>query len=280
VGIIEKLEELINRLIFKLLELMAKLIPLQIKSVVRKVNGWYASSILFLKTLPGIILRKIKDLIQYLKENLKAEKLKPTFFTSIKNFIKNINETHPKRSKLKNFFLLPWYLVTIHSRSLSALQMLLLITLSISSIISLFAINTSVRQLAHKYLVSRMPASIEEEAIYDRPDYYKKDLRHVEITNLRLPVFFSNVNELKTVDIDFMITTSNRFSRTFIHKHDLHLRDHLFLNLEPIVPSLPLNDEGKEIIRQKLLRETDEFLKKHKIEGHVTEVKITYILAN
>jgi flagellar basal body-associated protein FliL len=52
------------------------------------------------------------------------------------------------------------------------------------------------------------------------------------------------------------------------------------LNLEPILPSLPLDDEGKEIIRQKLINEINQFLKKHNIEGHVEEVRITYILAN
>jgi hypothetical protein len=216
----------------------------------------------------------------YLNDFLKSIKLMPFSITEFKVIVKEINEKKPKRSKIKNIIWAPFDVMTFLFIDLNHFQFFLIIALSIGSVLSIFVINDSIRELTKKYTLFRMPASTEEDPVYDRPDYYKKELRHVEITNLRLPVFFSEVNELKTVDIDFVITISNRFSRTYIHKNDIQLRDHLLLNLEPIVPSLPLNDEGKEIIRKKLIQETNEFLKGKEVIGHVEDLKITYILAN
>jgi hypothetical protein len=279
-GLIEKFEELFNKIIFTLFELLSKNIPLPIKVILQKIKNYNLEFKLFLKGLPKKLKEMITVFISFIRNIFKSEKMKPSFSMSYRNLIKNINEQNPQRGLLKNVIFLPLTIFSFLSKGLSYFHILVLMIFTTGSVISIFAINNSTQSLIKKYTQLRMPASLEEEAIYDRPEYYKKELRHVEITNLRLPVFFSQLNELKTVDIDFMITTSNRFSKTFIHKHDLHLRDHLLIHLEPILPSLPLDDEGKEIIRKKLISETDEFLKKHKVEGHVIDLKITYILAN
>ena len=42
----------------------------------------------------------------------------------------------------------------------------------------------------------------------------------------------------------------------------------------------PLVDEGKEILRQKLMQEINTFLKSRQIEGYVQDLKLTYILGN
>ena len=279
-GLIEKFEDLFNKIIFKLLELIARVVPNRVKQLIQKIKNKIEICKSFLKKSPHLLREKIKSLILFLKEFFKSGKTTPSLITDLKIIVKEINEKKPKRSKIKNILLVPFDTLSFLFMGLNHFQVFLITALSIGSVMSIFVINQSVKDLSKKYALFRMPANTEEDPIYDRPDYYKKELRHVEITNLRLPVFFSEVNELKTVDIDFMITTSNRFSRTFIHKNDIQLRDHLLLHLEPIVPSLPLNDEGKEIIRKKLIQETNEFLKRKEVIGYVKELKITYILAN
>jgi hypothetical protein len=52
------------------------------------------------------------------------------------------------------------------------------------------------------------------------------------------------------------------------------------LNLEPMMASFPLEEEGKEILRQKLLSEMNDFMESREIEGKVLDVKIVYVLGN
>ena len=73
---------------------------------------------------------------------------------------------------------------------------------------------------------------------------------------------------------------SNRLSRMKLEKLEFQLRDHLVLNIEPMIAAFPLEDEGKEIIREKLTMEIHDFMKTHNIEGEVKDLKLVYILAN
>jgi len=65
-----------------------------------------------------------------------------------------------------------------------------------------------------------------------------------------------------------------------LEKLEFQLRDHLILNVEPMLASFPLEEEGKQILREKLTMEINDFLSERKIVGEVKEIKLIYILAN
>jgi hypothetical protein len=65
-----------------------------------------------------------------------------------------------------------------------------------------------------------------------------------------------------------------------LEKLEFQLRDHLILNIEPMISSFPLEEEGKGILREKLIMEINDFMKAQGLEGQVKDLKITYILAN
>jgi flagellar basal body-associated protein FliL len=88
------------------------------------------------------------------------------------------------------------------------------------------------------------------------------------------------LNELRSIDIDFSATMSSRMSRMKLEKKEIELRDHLILNVEPMIVSFPLEDEGKEILRKKLTLEINDFMITHQIEGEVQDIKLIYVLAN
>jgi flagellar basal body-associated protein FliL len=88
------------------------------------------------------------------------------------------------------------------------------------------------------------------------------------------------LNEIRSIDIDFSATMSSRMSRMKLAKMEFELRDHLILNVEPMVASFPLEEEGKEILRKKLTLEINDFMIANKIEGEVQEIKLIYILGN
>lgn len=281
-GLIEKIENLINLLLIKLGELLYKLVPLPIKRLLLKLQIWCAGFFEQLKRLPHLTKIFILFLLQKSKDTFAAIDFKAIFSDSYKKAMEQYKEKSKSNSgKLKTFFLAPFLVVGQWLQGLSTSQSLLLLVFSAASLLAVIGISFSGNRLVDHHIdAQRAPASIEEDVPYERPQYYKKQTRHFEITNLRLPVYIAQVNEIRSVDIDFTATLSNRNSRMFLEKKEFQLRDHLILQIEPSVASFPLEEEGKEIIKRKLLIEINDFLKLHEVEGEVTELKITYVLAN
>ncbi len=275
-GLIEKIETFLNDLLFKLGALIAKLTPQILKKSIKKLSLFSDSAFRFLKSMPPILWERFQV---FLKKNV-AQAKQIDFRKRLGSIANDIKSKNPKAGKFKTFFLLPFKILALWLQGLSPGQVLLLLSFTGGSILALIGIGFSGKKMALSYLdTGRFPAS-EEVLSYDRPDYYKKDRRHAMFVNLRLPVYFAQINEVKNVDIDFTVTLSNRNTRMFIEKHDFKIRDHLILQIEPSVASFPIEEEGKQVIKNKLLVEINEFLKQHEIEGTAEEVNLTYILAN
>lgn len=281
-GLIEKLEILINLLLCKLGELIFKLVPAPVKRFIERVQGWLNVCTTKLKQLPTLAKTFILYVISQAKSTLATVDFKAIFADSYKKaMVQYKAQAEGKTGKFKTIILAPFLVIGQWLNGLTTAQSMLLMTFSMTSILAIIGIGFSGNRLiSHHTDSGRAPASTEEEIPYDRPDYYKKQVRHFEITNLRLPVYVAQVNEIRSVDIDFTATMSNRNSRILLEKKEFQLRDHLIIQIEPSVASFPLEEEGKEIIRRKLLLEINDFLKLNNVEGEVTELKITYVLAN
>ncbi len=280
-GILEKLETLINGLLLRLFELVAARTPkwlrdLNVKIVLLK-NKLLKAGRSFPVVLKNLVLGlSVRVRIILAELNLK-EVLQETYAKAKTNY--QARSSLPT-SKLKTALLLPALIIGQWLQGLSAGQSLLLLCFSFASVLAVIGIGYSGQKLLGDKSKGRAPANIEAEVTYERPVYYKKETRHVEVTNFRLPVHFANVNEVRSVDIDFTSTVTNRYARNFLEQHEFQLRDHLVLHVEPSVATFPLEDEGKEIIRRKLIIEINDFLKLRGIEGEIEELKITYVLAN
>jgi flagellar basal body-associated protein FliL len=280
-GLIEKLETLINTLLFKLGELLWKFMPSAVKKFFVLLHAWKTKTISWIKKIPGIIIAFCLHTINKFKSSLTTINFKEVFTESYGKALEKYKSSSGSIRRIKSLFLAPVLVVGKWLQGLSASQALLLMTFTAGSILSVIGIGFSGQKLVGKHLeADRAPASVEEEITYDRKAYYKKETKHFDMNAFRLPVYIAELNEVRTVDIDFTATLSNRNSRMFLEKHEFQLRDHLILQVEPSVASFPLEEEGKEIIRKKLWAEVSDFLKLHGIEGEVTEMKITYLLAN
>lgn len=281
-----KLENIINNFLFRLTERMVKLIrkviPARVQIFWGKLLNFIELSKTRLKALPRQTLTYTLRTAISLKSLLLTfdfrSKLSQTFQIALTQY----KEKKPKSiSKLKTFLLAPFLILGQWLQGLSAAQSMLLLTFSAASFLAgINIIFSGQRLVSHNSAQTRTPASIEEELKYDRPGYYKRQERHLEVTNMRLPVYIGKLNEVKSVDIDFTITLSNRNSRRFLSKHEFELRDHVILNMEPLIATFPLEDEGKEVLREKIWKEIDIFMEENKIEGSVEDLKLTYILAN
>lgn len=266
---ISKIEDILNTFLNKLFASFLKFIPKSLKTF-----------FMIIPKLPFKIKKGLLDFISYIKVKFKE------------SHQELLNMNAEKRSKayrsVKAFFLTPLYMVGHWLDGLSTGQSILLLTFTSASLLSMISIGFSGKRIIYhdeEELISeqtRLPASEakEEELTFDRPEYYKKQERHFGITNLKLPLYEGGLESIRTVDIDFNATLSNRNSRLFLEKNEFPLRDHLVLTIEPSLSEFPLEEEGKEIIRAKIAREINSFLSKHQIEGEVVELKLTYMLAN
>ncbi len=286
-GFLEKIEQFINRMLILfgdfIFRMFLKITPLKIQRFLKKLRLQYHLMIHWFKRLPSRIIKNAPLVINKIKETLVAYdikgKLKQTYQNALAS--QQASKAAGKASKFKTILGAPFLILGEWLKGLTSFQATTLMVFTAGSLLAAINIGFSGhRILSQQNQTDRAPASAEEEVIYERPNYYKKEARHLELNNVRLPVFFPNINELSAVDVDFIATLSNRQSRMQLYKLELQLRDHLILNVEPMVASFPIVEEGKEILRQKLLSELNDFLKSHNIEGYVQELKITYVLAN
>jgi flagellar basal body-associated protein FliL len=283
---LNKIEDFINTLLVRFWKLLVSHVvratPTKVKTLLSKIDERKTHLKEDLKALPGWLKAWALKLIAKGKGELGETDFKAKFTAALGAVKTQMASQHSKgQGKLKSLLGAPVLFIAQWLKGLSTGQSVLLMGSSAASIIASISIFSSGSQLAREHFnLGRAPASVEVEVSYDRPNYYKNEKKHVSITNIRLPVYFAQVNELRSVDIDFNLTLSNREARMKLEKLEFQLRDYLVLNIEPIVASFPLEEEGREILKKKIWLEVNNFLKEREILGEVKELQITYVLAN
>lgn len=286
-GLIEKLENLINKILLHLGEVFARLMVKIIPAPLMKIFYKISSAIEGLRNLPTLIMKSAPKLIASAKDFAKAydfkSKLKETQALAIAQYTKSQESGSAKLTGLKKTLLMPFLMIEQWVKGLSLTQSFFLFSFTVASFFALAGMVYTGNRLYSQYqMANRAPASVAvvEEIKSDRPDYYKQQNRAFSVSSLRLPVFFGNLGQLRSIDVDFSATLSNRLARMKLEKFEFQLRDHLILEVEPMTADFPLAEEGKDILKDKLLREVNDFMKTNEIEGEVQEIELTYILAN
>jgi len=286
-SLIEKLETLVNNLLILLGQIirraLIKAVPLKARLLSVKIHNKILAVITWCKQAPKRFIKNLPVILAKLKSQIFAfnvkEMLQPTYKAAVSQY--ELNQNGLNLSQFKKFFLAPFLLMGQWLSGLNTGQTVLLLGFTTASVLAGINMIFSGNRLVDSHIKEmRAPASVEEEISYDRPNYYKKEKRHFDIVYLRLPVYIPKVNELQSVDIDFSATLTNRRSRMKLEQLEFQLRDHLILNVEPMVSTFPLEDEGKTIIREKIIAEMNSFMTEKNIEGEVIDVKINYIFAN
>jgi flagellar basal body-associated protein FliL len=276
---IEKLEDKLNAMIIKgwqlFMKLIISLIPNTLKMKWANFLVWKSNKIIEIKA--KILLRKQK--LQELKNNPKYS-IKDALKKSMDELKVIIAAQKNKKFSVRVIGTLnaPFLVIQTWVGQLSIPQKTLLYGMTMASIIGGVIVYQTSGEVYRTLNPSRAPASIEES--YVRPDYYKKQERELSFNTIRLPVFIQNINELRALIIDFSVVTSNRNTKKYLAKHEFELRDHLIGSVEPIIPSFPLEEEGRQVLREKLKIELNNFLVANKVEGQVLEIKVVYALAH
>ena len=115
-----------------------------------------------------------------------------------------------------------------------------------------------------------------------RPDYFLGERKQFSLQNIDLPIYVEDVNAIRMLTFDFTVEGTNRYIAAFfsLRVNENLIKNQLNGSVEPIVPSFPLEEEGKRIIKLKLKEEINNLVKKLKIQGSISKVYIDNVLAN
>lgn len=282
---LEKLEDLINKLLLmigsKLSFLIGKVIPrsvfikiqsfnLKIKSKVSQVLAKIKNKLRSIPHLP--IIQKAKAKIVNLKSFPLEEKalalvqyLKTTPLNTYIEFAKKVI------SKVRNF-------ISYQYQKLSNQQIGVAILFFAITGFGALSVFYSGNDIYQEEFVERAPASVFQYS--NRPEYRNFDRKSFKVFNVKIPVFVESVREVKTITVDFSIRASNRFTKKFLSNYEYKLKDYFFTTVEPVISTFPLKEEGKSILKDKIIEELNTFLEEQGVEGSIEEVNIIFIVGS
>ena len=222
----------------------------------------------------GGFLPKLLTTAKILKEKITA------IITQTLDFIKGIQ---PKQdfSKLTNYFneKLKHIAIKLKDKYSALKPKTIWISLGIIVLVTIASLQfyVSAQKIYEETKEEEIVEVIKEEK---KPIYYKKMLKQFQVMDLKMPIYVESAATVKSLTMDLTMESSNRYIKHFFDKNYHYIQDQLNSGIEPIVPTFPLENEGKEIIKEKLKMETNDLLKKLKIEGTIQEVYFHSIMAS
>jgi hypothetical protein len=143
---------------------------------------------------------------------------------------------------------------------------------------ALFAyVNQEFFHLVHENIIKKI--AIKQSPI-KRPEYFDREGKTFGLQDLSLQIFLEDTKRNTQVLFDFSLLASNRNIVLFLKDNEVKIRDRLSTQIEPILPRLPIEDEGKLILKDKIRAELNEMLKEEKIEGKVLEIYLEHIIGS
>lgn len=133
--------------------------------------------------------------------------------------------------------------------------------------------------------VVREPSSYSDTMDRDKLAHSRSKFRHytemsLQLSDVNIPIYIEDRKGMQTLLIDFSFRASNRYIAKYFEQiqNEYLLRDRIYKNVQPIIPSFPMEEEGKIILRKKIKQELNNVLRDLKIEGTIEDVYIQSIL--
>lgn len=282
-----RIEEFINELIqkfFSFFSTKAKtLTPKKISQKLNSSKGLIENKKVHLKE--KISKGKEKALVSVVELKGKADQAKiKAAEVVVKAKETNVREIKPSKIWIAiAAFLAPpliklktWYI------NLQPSQIVSFVTLSTVATLASVNIYVESKKIAEE---SRSPASelVEEvergTAISRRPAYFKSKEKQFKVTNIVLPAYTTQGGAVRKLVIDFTFESSNKYIKNFLWENPHLIQDTLNSKIEPITITFPLEKEGKNIVKEKIIKEMNERLKSLKIKGEIKNVYIHSMIA-
>ncbi|MCB9091316.1 MAG: hypothetical protein H6621_10245 [Halobacteriovoraceae bacterium] len=288
--VIDKFEKKFNKLYYKLVELLIKLfnliLPQPVKNFLTKIYHKIVQTINAINNSIHLIFDKILALIDGSVNLVKKingpiqEKRKE--YKKFKRYVK----THPMREVLENIFapiIKVFKFLNDQTKKLQShhiVGIVFLLCIGVIAFIQIYKSTYNIVETEHQRNTRDIASDNYSAKRKAFPYYYGHDKVTSQVTHVKMPAFFEDIDQYRNLEVDFTITFTNRTAKRFYDDYDYLFVDQLQLTLEPILPSFPLTPEGKEIIRGKITDELNAVFINEGIDGRVKEVNIIYMLAN
>ena len=138
-------------------------------------------------------------------------------------------------------------------------------------------LNEMLKEHAHPGAIKSLSI---EQVMEGRPFYFLQTEKIYGLKDVNIQIFLEDTKRNRQVYFDFSMLATNRYIVMFLTEHEIELRDFITTNVEPVLPRLPLEEEGRGIIKDKIRDEVNEFLKIYKVEGKVQEVYIDSLISS
>lgn len=119
-----------------------------------------------------------------------------------------------------------------------------------------------------------------KQVLEARPKYFMQTEKLISFKDLNLQLFLEETKRNRQIWVDFTCLTTNRNIILFLNDHLVEARDYLNMHVEPVIPQLPIEEEGRQIIKEKIKLELNEFLKANGIEGKILEIYVDYLIVS
>lgn len=285
------IENFVNNLLVKLFSGLLKCLGFLVPS---KLKSLFVNFKLALKNKKTKIIHNIKLKYQQLKTNIMTAKM--NIFMNIDKFIKYSHQKEFNKiffewkkkqaaTPPKEYYKIFIKRVSARVRSFRTFffsffnSQTTIRAVSVSLILAGgFNVYLSYNEIYQTENPSRSPASVQE---YDyRPDYKSFQSRTLQIMNVKVPIEVESVREISSITIDFTIRTTTRFSKLFLENYEYKLKDYFFSTVEPVVSHFPLETEGKDVLKEKITEEVNNFLRENAVEGQVEQIEIVFMVAS
>ena len=119
-----------------------------------------------------------------------------------------------------------------------------------------------------------------KQKLNSRPSYFLQTEKLSGFKDINLQLFLEDTKRNRQVWVDFTALSSNRNIALYLKDNEIEIRDFINMNVEPVIPQLPIEEEGRQIIKDKLKLELNEYLKLRGIEGKILEIYVDYIIVS
>lgn len=275
--LIFKIEDLINKLIFKLLVLVKGLIP---KSITHKHEKLKFKSKHFAKKNKVLFLRQLQKL------NKQIHHYNNLFFTKADFF-----KTYPFKEKFEEYKLD----LSIYLSSKTRLEIVKDLFFRLSHLMKSSYSNKKVKYSAgaifsflfiaalfnnNKFFDNNYREIASSSYKMQRADYKKFTRRTLKVQNVAIPIVVKDKKDIHSFLTDFYVRTDTVFAKLYLDHNQHKIRDRFYENTYRMPASFPLDNDGKGVIKEKIIFELNRLLKDNRVEGKVLEVSLDAPIAN
>lgn len=275
--LISKFEVFVNKLILSFFNLLKSMIPkgvsLWLKRKRLQVKHWFKraliSSLRLLKKIlqkvsfyNDLFFKKVDTIKEYpFKENLDEKKMnigiylkskrKVEILKDIATFLKGSFHKFYENKKLRYSF--------------ASIALVFFFTLLIQNFNSY---DTNYRELASSsYKIQRS-------------EYESFNKRTLKVQNVDLPIIVTNKKNIHSFLTDFYLRTDTVFAKLYLDNNQHKIRDRFYESTYRVPASFPLENEGKNVLKEKITFELNKLLKENRVEGKILEVSFDAPVAN